>query len=234
MFRKKVLPFIVFIAVALAAGGLSTLVSRGGMEASKALLQPAWAPPDRLFSVVWPILYTLMGVSAAGLVGDLRRSFGSVTPEKTLTRLGTALLETLRENSFVVSEEAALRIDHCGQGVECALEGASVREKNLFAEAMGELLSPLDNPRYLFIRKLPVLGFQIAMPSQSYACPSLLGGKKATAELLKKHLEKGGDRYELVYTRSEEGRKKLLECRRAANEGRQRAKVTRARSLGEN
>ena len=65
MFKKKVLPFIVFIAVALAAGGLSTLVSKAGMEASKALLQPPWAPPDWLFSVVWPILYTLMGVSAA-------------------------------------------------------------------------------------------------------------------------------------------------------------------------
>lgn len=65
MFKKKVLPFIVFIAVALAAGGLSTLVSKEGMEASKALLQPPWAPPDRLFSVVWPVLYTLMGVSAA-------------------------------------------------------------------------------------------------------------------------------------------------------------------------
>ena len=209
------------------AGGSAAL--HGVLLGAMGALCLSSPPTAALFALV-----PLMGVSAAGLVGDLRRSFGSVTPEKTLTRLGTALLETLRENSFVVSEEAALRIDHCGQGVECALEGASVREKNLFAEAMGELLSPLDNPRYLFIRKLPVLGFQIAMPSQSYACPSLLGGKKATAELLKKHLEKGGDRYELVYTRSEEGRKKLLECRRAANEGRQRAKVTRARSLGEN
>ncbi|MBR0039929.1 MAG: DEAD/DEAH box helicase family protein [Oscillospiraceae bacterium] len=186
-------------------------------------------PTGALFALI-----PLMGVSAAGLVGDLRRSLGSVTPEKTLTRLGTALLETLRETSQIVSEEAALRIVPCGQGVECALENASVREKNLFAEAMGELLSPLDNPRYLFLRKLPLLGFQIDMPSQSYACPALLGGKKETAELLKQQLEKGGDHYELVYTRSEEGRKKLLECRRAANEGRLRAKVTRARSLGEN
>ncbi|MCR5648320.1 MAG: tryptophan-rich sensory protein [Oscillospiraceae bacterium] len=65
MFRKKVLPFILFIAIALAVGGLSTLVSKEGMEASKVLLQPPWAPPDWLFSVVWPILYTLMGISAA-------------------------------------------------------------------------------------------------------------------------------------------------------------------------
>ena len=117
-------------------------------------------------------------------------------------------------------------------GVECSLEGASVREENLFASALGELLSPLDNPRYLFIRTLPLLGFTIRLPSQSYACPSLLGTKKETAELLRKELEKSGDRFELVYTRSEEGRKQLLACRRAANEDRREAKVVRGRSLG--
>ncbi len=185
-------------------------------------------PTAALFALV-----PLMGVSAVRCVGDLRRTLGSVTPEKTLSRLGTALLETLRETGAVVSPDAVLRAERRGEGVECALENASVREKNVFAEALGELLSPLDNPRYLYVRTLQIVGFTIRMPSQSYACPSLLGGKKETAELLKKHLEKNGDRFELVYTRSEEGRKKLLECRRAANEGRIRAKVTRARSLGE-
>ena len=96
---------------------------------------------------------------------------------------------------------------------------------------MGEMLSPLDNPRYLLIRSLPVFGFSKRMLSQSYACPALLGTKKETAELLRKALEKNGDRFELVYTRSLEGRKLLLACRRAANEGREQAKVRRARAL---
>ena len=96
---------------------------------------------------------------------------------------------------------------------------------------MGELLSPLDTPRYLLIRALPGFGFSKRMLSQSYACPSLLGTKKESAELLRKALEKNGDRFELVYTRSLEGRKLLLACRRAANEGRGQAKVRRAREL---
>ena len=54
---------------------------------------------------------------------------------------------------------------------------------------------------------------------------------KVQSQLLKKQLEKHGDRFELVYTRSEEGRRTLLECRRAANGSRSRAKVTRARSV---
>ena len=206
------------------AGGAAAL--HGVLLGAMGTLCLTSPPTAALFALV-----PLMGVSAVGLVGDLRRTLGSVTPEKTLRRLGTALLDALRETGAIKSPEAALRAENCGAGVECALENASVREKNLFAEALGELLSPLDNPRYILIRKLPLLGFTINMPSQSYACPSLLGGKKETAEVLRKHLEKSGDRFELVYTRNEEGRKKLLECRRAANESRARAKVTRARSL---
>lgn len=185
------------------------------------------SPPTAALCVLMP----LMGLSAAGLAGDLRRTLGSVTPEKTLRRLGNALLETMRETGSVTSKEASLQIVRSGQGVECSLENASAREKNLFADALGELLSPLENPRYVLIRMLPLFGFSIRMPSQSYACPSILGMKKDSAERLKKNLETQGDRFELLYTRNEEGRKALLECRRAANESRIKAKVTRARRV---
>ncbi len=177
-------------------------------------------------------LLPLMGLSAYGLVNDVRRSLGSVTPEKTLRHLGTALLETMRQTGSIASADASLRITGRGEGVECTLEGASVREENLFAAALGELLGPLDNPRYLLMRTLPLLGFTIALPSQTYACPSILGARKESAELLRKALEKNGDRFSLVYTRSEEGRRQLLACRRAANEGRREAKVVRSRTLG--
>ena len=209
---------------AAASGGSAALrgLLLGGMGAVCLASPPAGA----LY-----VLVPLIGLTAVGMAGDLRRTIGSATPEKTLRRLGTALLETMRSTGAVRSREATLRIERCGSGAECALENASIREKNLFAEAMGELISPLDNPRYLLIPRLPVLGFKLALPSQAYACPALLGTKKESAELLKKNLEKHGDRYELVYTRSEEGRRKLLECRRAANEERSRAKVTRARQI---
>ena len=177
------------------------------------------------------VLVPLLGLSAVNLASDLRRTLGSVTPEKTLDRLAGALLGAMRESGAITDAEAKVAVSRRDEGVECALENASVREKNLFAEALGELLSPLDNPRYLLIRTLPLLGFSIRMPSQSYACPSLFGGKKETAELLQKHLQARGDRFELVYTRSEEGRKALLECRRAANGARTKAKVTRAREI---
>ena len=210
---------------AASAGGAAAL--HGVVLGALGLLCFA-SPPSAAYLAYVP----LMGLSAYGLAGDLRRSIGNVSAEKSVERLAAAVFSALRQTGAIESEEAKPRVAVRGGGVECSLEGASVREENLFASALGELLSPLDNPRYLFIRTLPLLGFTIRLPSQSYACPSLLGTKKETAELLRKELEKSGDRFELVYTRSEEGRKQLLACRRAANEDRREAKVVRGRSLG--
>ena len=187
------------------------------------------SPPSAAYLAFLP----LMGLSACGLVGDLRRSIGNGSPRRSVERLGSALLRALRTAGAITAEGAQLAVSERAGGVECTLEGASVREENLFAAALGELLAPLDNPRYFFVRTLPLLGFTIRLPSQSYACPALLAAKKETAELLRRELEKSGDRFELVYTRTEEGRRQLLDCRRAANELRREAKVVRSRSLGE-
>ena len=207
--------------------------SAGGAAALQGVLLGAMgavclaSPPGAAYAVLVP----LMGLSAFSFAGSLRRSVGNATPEKTLRRLGEALLGALRDSGAVESAEARLIITPRANGAEAALEGASLREQNLFASALDELLSPPENPRYLLIRRLPLLGFFINMSSQCYACPSLLGGKKENAELLRQHLEKSGDRFDLVYTRSEEGRKRLLECRRAAHEESLKTKVTRARGV---
>lgn len=62
---KKWKPYIISIAIALAVGGLSALLTRGNMEVYDTLNRPALAPPAILFPVVWGILYVLMGISAA-------------------------------------------------------------------------------------------------------------------------------------------------------------------------
>jgi len=52
------------IALPLAAGGLSALLTRNGMEGFGQLNQPPLSPPAWLFPVVWSILYILMGIAA--------------------------------------------------------------------------------------------------------------------------------------------------------------------------
>ena len=58
-------PYVIFIFLSLLTGGLATLVSMDGMRAFQYLPQSPLTPPPVVFSVVWSILYILMGVSAA-------------------------------------------------------------------------------------------------------------------------------------------------------------------------
>nr|WP_207750520.1 TspO/MBR family protein [Anaerotignum lactatifermentans] len=50
---------------ALAAGGLSALLTKDGMAQFAMLEQPPLSPPGWIFPVVWSVLYLLMGISAA-------------------------------------------------------------------------------------------------------------------------------------------------------------------------
>ena len=54
---------LIALAIPLAVGGLSALVS-GGMSGYNDLVQPPLSPPGWLFPVVWTILYLLMGYAS--------------------------------------------------------------------------------------------------------------------------------------------------------------------------
>ena len=55
------------LAIPLAVGGLSALVS-GGMDSYGALRQPPLSPPGWVFPIVWSILYLLMGYASYRVV----------------------------------------------------------------------------------------------------------------------------------------------------------------------
>lgn len=55
---------ITCIAIPLAAGGLSALLTGNAIAAFGQLNKPALAPPGWLFPVVWSILYVLMGTAS--------------------------------------------------------------------------------------------------------------------------------------------------------------------------
>ena len=61
----KIRPYVGFSALALLAGGLSSVITQGQMEAFSALRQPPLSPPGWVFPVAWTILYLLMGIGMA-------------------------------------------------------------------------------------------------------------------------------------------------------------------------
>lgn len=59
--RKRLL---LCLAIPLAVGALSALLTRSGMEKFEALDKPPLTPPGWLFPVVWTVLFLLMGFAS--------------------------------------------------------------------------------------------------------------------------------------------------------------------------
>ena len=55
--------FLISLAISLAAGAISALITRGNMDIYSQINNPPLSPPGWLFPVVWSILYALMGIS---------------------------------------------------------------------------------------------------------------------------------------------------------------------------
>lgn len=138
------------------------------------------------------------------------RAFASA--EKTVQTFAAALLNTLRSTGEIAGRSSYVSVtsEKSGTSVSVTLKNASAHEKEVFKKAITELLSPIENPRYVLVRKKG--GRYIY--SQSYACPAVLGAKKETARLLADNLYNSMGEAEVIYTRSREGRAELLKCRK--------------------
>ena len=69
MQKTNIKSWVLFLALPLAVGALSALLTRGNMMLYQTIETPPFAPPSILFPIVCTVLYLLMGVSAK-LVAD--------------------------------------------------------------------------------------------------------------------------------------------------------------------
>ncbi len=52
------------IAIPLAVGGISALITSDGFKDYAEVIKPPFSPPSWIFPVVWTVLYILMGISS--------------------------------------------------------------------------------------------------------------------------------------------------------------------------
>lgn len=121
-----------------------------------------------------------------------RKESLAICVQKTLQQLGE-----ISERKVIVAADP--------QEFSCYLENASYREGQLFTEVMGELLAPLENPRYL------IEGKKLVLP-----VPERFGRNKQTANLFLKEINQSPlPKCQLVYTRNPADRQKLVAYRMA-------------------
>ena len=63
--KEKIKTYTIAIAIPVAVGTLSALLTRGSMDIYDRINTPPLSPPGFLFPIVWAVLYVLMGVSSA-------------------------------------------------------------------------------------------------------------------------------------------------------------------------
>lgn len=155
----------------------------------------------------------------------LFRIFRYLSPRKTIETLSQCVLNTLKDIHEIESMDARVKTDSDGLGmyIYSCITNATLHEKYVFAEATRELLSAIDNPRYVLVKKYGIMGLSIKNYAHSYACPSVIAAKKEYAEIFAEYLRKSTGSFSLLYTRNEKGRKELLKCRKRSyinqNEG---------------
>ncbi len=133
--------------------------------------------------------------------------------ESSARQIGEALLKTLIHMKTIKTDPSKLEVAtlETNKGIfACSLEGATSYEKSVFLIALQEIFDPIDNPRYLLIRKT-FLGRWLR--KDYHAVPQIIGNKKEYVEYFARMWSRYVGSMSLVYTRIPEGRKILLKAR---------------------
>ncbi|WP_431293963.1 DEAD/DEAH box helicase family protein [Pedobacter sp. P26] len=167
-------------------------------------------------------LYLLLAI--VGIVGVI--IFGRLTYKtlilyikyrdisKDIQQIGEALLSALIKAGAIHTDISKIyvesNVDENG-AIFCHLEGGTTFEKSTFINALQEIIAPINNPRYVIIRKNR---FMLFIKQKDYhAVPELIGRNKNLAEHFKNHWERYVGTCDLIFTRTIEGRKLILQSR---------------------
>lgn len=153
------------------------------------------------------LFFTIISVILVFRFGG--RVASMATPFRFMQSIGKGVLRALRGTGNIISEKVTVGVDQKDGLVSYIyLKGGTEREKDVFAQCIYEMFGVVDNQRYLLKAKK-----HVSKLCKYYCVPELFGKKKEDAQRFTDSIAKYIGPYELIYTRSGEGRKVLLEAR---------------------
>ena len=132
------------------------------------------------------------------------------SPYRRMQFLGEQIRKALLDSGHLIDDQSRVQVEEDEEKyvVFTYLKGGSMRDKELFAQTVGEFFAPVDNQRYLLKAEKVQQG-----QSPYYVVPHLFDKRKEDAQKFLDFLTPTIGRYHLIYTRTEAGRKILLEAR---------------------
>ena len=150
------------------------------------------------------------------------------TPLKRLRMFGKGILRAMKQKGMLEDSNAHVKVEQLKNGNQSIyLASVSGKDKQVFSQCIKQMMGEVDNQRYLLVNRKnrnALDGF--------YCVPDCFATNKNDAELFANCIKHVVDRYELVYTRNEVGRKFLLEGRAKALANRQERCVSRKKVKG--
>ncbi len=154
------------------------------------------------------------------------------TVEAVLKQIAIVHLETLSYHGFIKTslKNAGISVDKLDDSSYICCKNLPVEENNILIKAMQEFLDPIDNPRYLLVKR-EKLG-NIINQVDYFAIPAILSSSKKDVKIFEELWKKYIGPCEVVYTRNIEGRRLLLKARKLAFSASKRSKTKKISRWG--
>ena len=182
------------------------------VAAQIASLQSLWRLIiQKNFPMTFGMIAVMIGLSVL-FYNKAKKMVLHSNPARSIKALGIAVYKTLCECELISPSAKVETKEHKElYFVTLHLRNASIHDQNVFNTAMAEMLSPIENPRYILIAKTMLKRYNYTF---SFACPSIIGKKKEYVEILAEKLKATTGNFEPVYTHREDGRRLILKCRK--------------------
>ena len=139
------------------------------------------------------------------------RYFLYKSPYKRLELFAEAVRKALLASGHLQTQNCKARVvrgDKNSIQTATYLKGGTLREKELFAQALSEFFASIENQRYI-LRATTWVNDQ----TKYFAVPSMFDKRKEDVIAFVANIEKYIGKYEIIYTRNIEGRHILLDAR---------------------
>lgn len=154
-----------------------------------------------------------------------------MSPYKRLEVFGQAIHQALLLSGQIQTQETRIQVVRDRKDAINTLiymKGGTMREKELFSQTMIEFFAPIENQRYILKAQE-----KVSDQTEYFAVPSLFDKRKEDAQAFVEQIRKSLGKYDLVYTRSAEGRAILLDARIKALANKQERTFTKKQVMSD-
>ena len=160
------------------------------------------------------ILFISAIVYSAFIKDNLFHLTKHFSPKKSIKSMSNAVLNIMIKLNLI-SSDVRLNVlsDTNDIYIRPQLSNATIHEQNIFNTAMQEMLSPIDNPKYIIVKKSAWAFFKGYDFSVSFACPSIIYKTKDSKKIIEEEVKKEMGNMDVIFCYNENGRKMMNKAR---------------------